>query len=941
MTEAVQARRELVENERRFRALIENSADGIALLAADGTVTYASPSTGRILGGQAGDWLGGLFLNRVHPDEAGALAETWTRLMAAPSERQSAEFRYRRLDDTWCWLEATGANLLAEPAVGAVVANFRDITERRAAEAVRRALFEIMHGLAATADLQVFLGLVHASIARLVFAENFFVVLHDPATGLFHEVYTVDQADPPAEPSRMEKSISAYVFRTGQPLRLSQADYEVLAAQGEVELVGTNSPSWLGAPLKTARGTIGVMAVQDYERDDRYTDRDAEVLATVASQVAVAVERKQAEAALAASERRFRALIENAPDGITLLDADSRLLYASPAVERLLGYQPEAILGQTAAMFTHPDDVPAVAAALQRVLSQPSQADLNQYRARHQDGTYRWIEGALSNQLADPSVRALVFNFRDITERRQRERELEAVAGISAALRQAADRDEMLPAVLDQVMELLDAAGSWVALRDRPGAEVLLEAGRGTGANYAGQHLAPGKGVSGWVMETGQVFVSADARTEPRIGSPGALAASPAVACVPLIAHDSTLGVLWAARRRPFEPDEVSLLRSLADIVASALQRATLFRQTEAGVQRLTALRAIDQAINSSMDLRITLYVLLEQATQQLGIDAAAVLLLDEASHSLTFAAGHGFLTRGLEQTRLRLGQGHAGQAALERRLVNVPDLEAARPPFTRAALIAGERFVSYVSAPLVAKGRAVGVLECFHRSAHTPTPEWLSFFETLADQAAIAIEQARLFERLERTNVDLELANNSTLEGWAAALDLRAGEREGHSLRAAEWTLRLARALAVPDDQHLHLRRGALLHDLGLLGVPDHLLLKPGPLTDEEWTQMRRHPQVAYDLLMPIAHLRPALDIPYSHHERWDGAGYPRGLEGETIPLAARLFAAVDVWMALRAHRPYRAAWGAERARAHLLDQAGKQFDPAMVDAFINLGPD
>ena len=193
---------------------------------------------------------------------------------------------------------------------------------------------------------------------------------------------------------------------------------------------------------------------------------------------------------------------------------------------------------------------------------------------------------------------------------------------------------------------------------------------------------------------------------------------------------------------------------------------------------------------------------------------------------------------------------------------------------------------------PLIAKGQVVGVLEVFHRAPLTAGPDWLRLLEALAGQAAIAIENAQMFEGMQRSNLELALAYDATIEGWSHALDLRDKETEGHTQRVTEMTVRLARAMGIADAELAHVRRGALLHDIGKMGVPDSILLKPGPLTEEEWVLMRQHPLFAYDLLSPIAYLRPALDIPYCHHEHWDGTGYPRGLKGEEIPLTARLFA-------------------------------------------------
>ncbi len=187
-----------------------------------------------------------------------------------------------------------------------------------------------------------------------------------------------------------------------------------------------------------------------------------------------------------------------------------------------------------------------------------------------------------------------------------------------------------------------------------------------------------------------------------------------------------------------------------------------------------------------------------------------------------------------------------------------------------------------------------------FQRSRLDPDAEWLDFLESMARQAAIAIDHAYLFNDLQRSNRELVLAYDTTIEGWSRALDLRDKETEGHSKRVTEMVLTLARSLQVAEADLPHVRRGALLHDIGKMGVPDHILLKAGPLTEEEWVVMRMHPVYAYELLSPIAYLQQALDIPYCHHEKWDGSGYPRGLRGEQIPLAARIFALADVYDAL-----------------------------------------
>src|SRR5579859_7722533 len=207
-----------------------------------------------------------------------------------------------------------------------------------------------------------------------------------------------------------------------------------------------------------------------------------------------------------------------------------------------------------------------------------------------------------------------------------------------------------------------------------------------------------------------------------------------------------------------------------------------------------------------------------------------------------------------------------------------------------------------------------------------------------LGAAVARALDERHLRREKRRADAELQEAYDSTLAGWSRALDLRDKETEGHSERVAELTLRMARVMGLPETDLVHVRRGALLHDIGKMGVPDSILLKPGPLTLDEWALMRKHPSFAYELLAPIAYLQPALDIPYCHHERWDGTGYPRGLKETQIPLAARIFALADTWDAIRSDRPYRAAVSRDEALADIRSQSGKHFDPEITALFLRL---
>jgi len=236
----------------------------------------------------------------------------------------------------------------------------------------------------------------------------------------------------------------------------------------------------------------------------------------------------------------------------------------------------------------------------------------------------------------------------------------------------------------------------------------------------------------------------------------------------------------------------------------------------------------------------------------------------------------------------------------------------------------------------LIAKGQMKGVLEVFLRTPRSIDPEHLEFLEALGGQSAIALDNSSLFEQLQDSNTELSIAYDATLEGWAKALELRDRETVGHAHRVIEMTLRVADKIGLGGDAMQHIRRGALLHDIGKMGIPDSILLKPGPLTPAEWVIMHQHPLHAYEMLKTIDYLSPALEIPYCHHERWDGRGYPQGLMGNNIPMSARIFAVVDVWDALTSDRPYRYAWPELQALEYISREAGRHFDPEVIKAFF-----
>jgi HD-GYP domain-containing protein (c-di-GMP phosphodiesterase class II) len=395
---------------------------------------------------------------------------------------------------------------------------------------------------------------------------------------------------------------------------------------------------------------------------------------------------------------------------------------------------------------------------------------------------------------------------------------------------------------------------------------------------------------------------------------------------------------LQSSEEFAFHEDEVRVLSRFAPRASLMLEHARLVSETEQRLQRLSVLHTVDIAIASSLDLQVTLKVFLEQVTSQLHVDAADILLLNPYLQVLEFAAGRGFRGTGIRRVSLRIGEDAAGKAALDRMLVGISRIGAAPVRISHSERIEGEGFVSVYAVPLIARGKIKGVMELYFRNQFVADMEWQNFVETLARQAAVAIDDAHLFERLQQSYTELTVAYDTTIEGWARLLELRKFEPIGHTQHVSVMVVELARRLGVPDRELKHIYRGAILHDIGKLAIPEHILLKPGALTEEEVAIIRTHPVIARGLLKSIDYLRPAAVIPYAHHERWDGSGYPNGLIGEQIPFAARVFSVVDVWDALTRNQPYRPAWSEVEATSFVRSRAGSDFDPLVVDAFLAL---
>ncbi len=407
---------------------------------------------------------------------------------------------------------------------------------------------------------------------------------------------------------------------------------------------------------------------------------------------------------------------------------------------------------------------------------------------------------------------------------------------------------------------------------------------------------------------------------------------------VPLVAGNRVIGTLNLLSEQLgfFKTENLSLITAIASSAALALQNARLYEGLRQRFKELEILADTSSALRKTQSYNDISPILLAKAVEGLKADAGVLLLLE--NNALIFATIHG-------ETNVKTGDtcsqnaGMIWQALESDGPLFIPDvtqIEELHKSSVCQALMGDA--LSCACVPLRTTTSAIGVVYLNWKKKSFLNANESRLLKSLAEIAANAIYRSTLHLQTVQQAQDLTLAYDATIEGWSRALDLRDKETEDHTLRVTNLTLQLAQAIGVSESELEHIRRGALLHDIGKMGIPDNILHKTGALSAEEWTMMRRHPQLAYEMLSPIAYLQPALDIPYCHHEKWDGTGYPRGLKGEEIPLSARIFAVVDVYDALTSDRPYRPAWTKRKATAYIRQQAGLHFDPKVVDIFLKM---
>jgi PAS domain S-box-containing protein len=635
----------------------------------------------------------------------------------------------------------------------------------------------------------------------------------------------------------------------------------------------------------------GQRRIWEYNNTLRITGIDEPIVRGYARDI---TEQRQAEFALRQSENKLRSLFVSMKDVILVLDEQGCYIDIAPTSPDLLYKPPEEMLGKTLHQVFPKENADTFLGYISSALK-TQQTIQFEYNLLVNEQTI-WFAGTVSPLTKD----SVIWIGRDITAARQAE----------VALRNSESKLRSLFAAMTDVIIVYNNEGRYLEIAPtdpsnlyRPPVDML--------GKTVLEVMPPD--IAGFIINN---IVQTLQNDEPTLMD------------YSLVIDGQE--VWFAASVSPLSPD--SVIWVARDITARRQADEKINRQLE----QLGTLAQIDRIISSSFNLQLNLVTILENVTRHLGVDAADILLSSPGTDILDYSTGVGFRTIGTPKKSIRTSMNFTGRANTNDNLIRISDLDEKKGGRSLLSFLASESYTSYYAVPLQAKGKIKGVLEVFNRTPLKPDQEWFDFLNTLAGQSAIAIENAQLIENLQRSNFELTIAYDATIEGWSRALDLRDHETEGHTLRVTQLTIALARSFSLSNEILTNVRWGTLLHDIGKMGIPDSILLKPGSLTDEEWVIMRKHPVYAYEMLSPISHLKQALDVPYCHHEKWDGTGYPRGLKAEQIPLIARLFAVVDVYDALTSDRPYRPAWKKDQSLAYIREQSGKHFDPKVVDAFI-----
>jgi PAS domain S-box-containing protein/putative nucleotidyltransferase with HDIG domain len=875
----------------QLQSLLENIKLVAIMLDQHGVVTFCSQFFLELTGWQHNQIVGKNWFDEVLPVGE---QETWKQVFyqAVLSGQIPAHFEHaiktRNGDERLiAWNNTLLRGVNGE--INGLASIGEDITERKWTEKLQAAMYRIGQTTSHSSSSEDLFKEVHTILGELMPVDNFFIALYDPQTDLISFPYWIDQFDPPPPSQKPERGLTEYVLNTGKALWATPEIFEELIASNKVELIGANSTDWLGVPLKIKARIIGVMCVQSYNRRNQYHIRDLHLLELISDQVALVIERQRALDQVKISEKRYHLLVETSMDAILLATMEGEIVDCNRSLCEISKYSYSELLQMNIKQLT-PDDV-AIQVADYVKKAQPGGMVIES-RGRRKDGSVFPIE--ISMQLTNIDEKpALVAYIKDITHSQLAEEALRVSESKFRSLAQNMAAgvfihrgDHFL--YTNPVFQRITGYSESELLQMRDSLILPPE-----NRNEINQRLA--------VMEN--EANQYDKNIEFRIANK-----------------------LGEERWISLSMDQIMFENGPA-VIGTAIDITERRRHD----QELKTIVHVTSALRTAVSRSDILPIILNQMIELFNATGAAIVLSQEdGSTCIVQAAGK---WQHLQGECIPTGKGVSGLVITTGKPY-LSNRGAQDKVFYHRELL--EDLIAVVGVPLFAQGQVIGAMSMGRTKAISE--EDLRLLIAISDIAGSAIHRADLFDKtIEQTNLLIQ-SYDATIEGWARALELRDKETQGHTMRVTQMTLLLAEAMGLSQANLVHVRRGVILHDIGKMGVPDGILLKPGPLSQDETSIMRRHPEYAFEMLSSIEYLKPALQIPYCHHEHWDGSGYPRGLKGGEIPLAARIFAVVDVWDALTSDRPYRTAWTKKEALRFIKSQQGIQFDPQVVKVFITL---
>ena len=506
---------------------------------------------------------------------------------------------------------------------------------------------------------------------------------------------------------------------------------------------------------------------------------------------------------------------------------------------------------------------------------------------------------------------------------------------LGQAFHSTLELDPLLVSILKQLRGAVSSEGGSIWLLNEVKTELKCTHAVGPDAEQVeGRVIAADKFLATYTATPGNAVRLDDVASDPAAHIAGYVRRKTRnIISAPLAAGGDMLGVINVVNKlgpTAFSEDDLALLAALAGHAAVAIQNAQLYEGQRRNAAQQALLEQISRHLQQTLNIEELIPLILDEVNKAINAEGQSLWLLNAETGIIfcRFATGPG--AEDIKRVTVPVGKGIVGSSVKRQESIIIEDAQTDERFFRAADDQTGFITRSLVCVPLVRQGRSIGAIEAVNKlSGALFTRDDLDLLRNIADSAALSIENARLF-------AELAASYDSTLDALAAALDLRDRETEGHSRRVVEYTARLARQLGLDETTITDIRRGALIHDIGKIGVPDAILHKPGPLDLEERKVMDKHPQAGYEMLLGIPYLQEEIKIVLGHQEKWDGTGYPRGLKGEAIPLGARLFAIADTYDALTSDRPYRKGRPAEVAREIIAEEAGRQFDPKAVAAFL-----